>query len=99
MTDKEKEVADLMEQRVMDILSVQDTRWKEEKARCIVEDIKCGTVEAETKWCENHIEKGVCGEGSGIVEENRQDNKLKDGTQWCYVECYQCVCAAGGVHT
>ena len=27
----------------------------------------------QKKWCGNHIEKGACGEGSGIVEGNRQD--------------------------
>ena len=65
-----------------------------------MEDIKCGTVEAETKkMIGNHIEKGACKKGSGIVKSNRQDNMLEDGTLWYYVECYQCVCAAGDVHT
>ena len=27
----------------------------------------------------NHIEKGICGQGSGIMEGNRQDNMLEDG--------------------
>ena len=35
MTDKGREVADLMEQTGVDILCVQETRWKEERARCI----------------------------------------------------------------
>ena len=35
MTGKGREVADLMERRGVDILCVQETRWKEEKARCI----------------------------------------------------------------
>ena len=35
MTGKGREVADLNERRVVDILCVQETRWKEEKARCI----------------------------------------------------------------
>ena len=35
MTGKGREVADLMEQRGVDILCVQETRWKGEKARCI----------------------------------------------------------------
>ena len=35
MTGKGREVADLMERRGMDILCVQETRWKGERARCI----------------------------------------------------------------
>ena len=35
MTGKGREVADPMERRGVDILSVQETRWKGEKARCI----------------------------------------------------------------
>ena len=35
MTGKGREVADLMEQNGVDILCVQETRWKGEKARCI----------------------------------------------------------------
>ena len=35
MTGKEREVADLMERRGVDILCVQETRWKGERARCI----------------------------------------------------------------
>ena len=35
MTVKGREVADFMERRGMGILCVQETRWKEEKARCI----------------------------------------------------------------
>ena len=35
MTGKGREVADLIERRGVDILCVQETRWKGEKARCI----------------------------------------------------------------
>ena len=35
MTGKGKEVADVMERRRVDILCVQETRWKGERARCI----------------------------------------------------------------
>ena len=35
MTGKRREVADLMEQRGVNILCVQETRWKGERARCI----------------------------------------------------------------
>ena len=49
MTGKGREVADLMERRGVDILCVQETRWKGERARCIGGEIKCGTVEEETK--------------------------------------------------
>ena len=35
MTGKGREVADLMERRVVDILCVQETRWKGERARCL----------------------------------------------------------------
>ena len=35
MIGKGREVADLMEQRGLDIMCVQETRWKGEKARCI----------------------------------------------------------------
>ena len=35
MTGKGREVADLMERKGVDILSVQETRWKGERARCI----------------------------------------------------------------
>ena len=44
-------------------------------------DTMCGTVEAKTKeWRGNHIDKGASKQGSGIVESNRQDNMLEDGT-------------------
>ena len=49
MTGKGREVADLMERRGVDILCVQETRWKGKKQDALVEDIKCGTVEAKTK--------------------------------------------------
>ena len=35
MTGKGRQVADLMERRGVDILCVQKTRWKGERARCI----------------------------------------------------------------
>ena len=35
MTSKGREVADFMERRVVDILCVQETRWKREKTTCI----------------------------------------------------------------
>ena len=34
----------------------------------------------QKEWYGNHIEKGACGEGSGIVKSNRQNNMLEDGT-------------------
>ena len=37
----------------------------------------CGNGKKE--WCRNHIEKEACGQGSGIVEGNRQDNMPEDG--------------------
>ena len=43
---KGREVADLMERRELDILCVQETRWKGERARCIGEGCKrwyCGS--------------------------------------------------------
>ena len=49
MTGKGREVANLMERRGVDILCVQETRWKGEKARCTGGGYKSGTVEAETK--------------------------------------------------
>ena len=47
MTGKGREVADLMERRGVDILCVQETRWKGERARCIGAGYKmwcCGSV-------------------------------------------------------
>ena len=38
-----------MERRGVHILCVQETRWKGKKQDALIEDIKCGTVEAETK--------------------------------------------------
>ena len=46
MTGKGREVADLMERRGVDMLCVQETRWKGEKARCIDGEYKmwcCGS--------------------------------------------------------
>ena len=46
MTGKEREVADLMEQRGVDILCVQKTCWKGKRARCIGRGYKmwyCGS--------------------------------------------------------
>ena len=65
---------------MLDILCVQKTRWKGEKARCIGEGYKMWYYGHEKKWFGNHIEKGACGHGSGIVEGNRHDDRLKDGT-------------------
>ena len=33
----------------------------------------------QKEWCRNHIEKRACGQGSGSMEGNRQDNMLEDG--------------------
>ena len=33
----------------------------------------------QKEWCRNYIEKGACGQGSGIMEGNIQDNMLEDG--------------------
>ena len=51
MTGKGREVTDLIKRRGLDILCVQETRWKGERARCIGGGytVKCGTVEVETK--------------------------------------------------
>ena len=65
MTGKGREVADLMERREVDILSVQETRWKGEKARCIGGKYKmyCGSgnkknvVEITLK--KEHVERVV----------------------------------------
>ena len=46
MTGKGREVADLMERGGVDILCVQKTRWKGERARCIGRGYKmwyCGS--------------------------------------------------------
>jgi len=40
MTGKSRELADVMERRKVDVLCVQETRWKGEKARCIGEGCK-----------------------------------------------------------
>ena len=40
MTGKSIELADVMERRKVDVLCVQETRWKGEKARCIGEGCK-----------------------------------------------------------
>ena len=55
MTGKGREVADLMEQRGVDILCVQETRWKGQRARCIGGGYKmwyCGS--GNKKWCKNN---------------------------------------------
>ena len=40
MTGKGRELADGMERRKVDVLCVQETRWKGENARCIGEGCK-----------------------------------------------------------
>ena len=50
MTGKGREVVDLMERREVDILCVQETRWKGERARCIGGGYKCGTMEVKELW-------------------------------------------------
>ena len=74
MISKGREVTDFMERRGLDILCVQETRWKAEKARCIGGEYKmwyCGS---------GNKKNGVaCGQGSGIAESNRQDSMLEDG--------------------
>ena len=49
MTGIGREVADLMEQRMLDILRVQETRWKGDKARCIDEGYKMWYCGSENK--------------------------------------------------
>ena len=53
MTCKGREVADLMERRGVDILCVQETRWKGEKARSIGGGYKmwfCGSENKKMAW-------------------------------------------------
>ena len=81
MTRKGREVADLMERRGVDILCVQETHWKGEKARCIDGGYILWLWKRKQKeWRGNHIEKGACGQDNGVVESNRQDNRLEDGS-------------------
>ena len=49
MTGKGREVADLMERRSVDVLCVQETRWKGEKARCIGGGYKLWYCGSKTK--------------------------------------------------
>ena len=49
MTGKGREVADLMDRRWVDILCVQETRWKGEKARCIGGEYKMWYYESGNK--------------------------------------------------
>ena len=80
MTGKGRKVVDLMEQRGVDILCVQETCWKGERARCIGGGYKMWYFgSGNKKNGRNHIEKGAFGQGSGIMEDNRQDNMLEDG--------------------
>ena len=55
----------------MDLLCVQETRWKGEKARCIGGGYKmwyCGSKHKKMEeWRGNHIKKGACGQDSGVV--------------------------------
>ena len=66
----------------MDILCMQETRWKWEKARCIGGGYKMWYYGSGNK--KNGVgiilKKGASGQGSGVVESNRQDNMLEDGT-------------------
>ena len=62
----------------MDILCVQETRWKEEKARCIDGGYKMWKRK-QKEWCGNHIEKRASGQGNGIAEGTRLDDMLEDG--------------------
>ena len=34
----------------------------------------------QKEWRGNHIEKKACGQGSGVLKSNRQDDMLEDGT-------------------
>ena len=83
MTGKGREVEDLMERKGVDILCVQETRWKEERARCIGGGYKMWYCESGNKknglgiiLKKKHVDTG---QGSGIMEGNRQDNMLEDG--------------------
>ena len=53
MTGMGREVVDLMERRGLDVLCVQETRWKGEKARCISGEYKmwyCGSGNKKMVW-------------------------------------------------
>ena len=53
MTGKSRELADVMERRKVDVLCVQETRWKGEKADISLRAVSCGTMAAiirETVW-------------------------------------------------
>ena len=63
-----------MERREVDILCVPETRWKGEIYNVVLWKRK------QKEWYGNHIEKKACGQGSRIVESNRQDNMLEDET-------------------
>ena len=76
---------------------VQETRWKGEKARCIGGGYKmwyCGSKNKKNgvgiTLKKEHVER--------VVELWRVTDRiicLKMKLEWCY----QCVCAASGVHT
>ena len=42
----------------------------------------------QKEWFRNRIEKGACGQGSGIMEGNREDNMLEDGVMLNVISAY-----------
>ena len=98
MTGKGRDMADLMEQRGVNILCLQETCWKREKARCIGGEDKMW-------YCGSGNKKN----GVGIVlkKENvervvklwRVTDRIICLTMKLDVECCQCVCAAWEVYT
>ena len=67
MTGKEREVAELMKQRGVDTLCVQETRWKGEKAKCIGRGYKM--------W---YCESGNKNNGVGIIVKKKHVDRVVD---------------------
>ena len=61
MTGRGRELADMMEQRNVDILCLQETKWKESKARNIGSEFKLFYNGADGKKWDKYSDEGGAG--------------------------------------
>ena len=94
MTGKGRELADVMERRKIDILCVQETRWKGSKAKNIGGGFKLFYYSADSR--RNGVGVIMKEEFAKSVDKKRvSDNNKCKGRHWRHDDKYnQCICTS-----
>ena len=96
MTGRERELADMMERRNVDILCLQETKWKGSKARNIGGGCKIFYNGADGK--KNGIGIVLREElAESVLEVKRVSDRLihEAGGKWVHPKYSKCICSTG----